>query len=64
MADHQNKYEDYTVEDYFTEISEDSKVVRINLICENGKKLPFKAKFKEFTVIKCLHILIQISLTL
>jgi len=33
-------YEDYTVEDYFTEISDDAKVVRINLTLKNGKKEP------------------------
>jgi hypothetical protein len=36
----QNKYEDYSVEDYFTEISDNAKVVRINLTLKNGKKEP------------------------
>ncbi len=50
MADHQNKYEDYTVEDYFTEISDDAKVVRINLKCENGKKFPSSCQWFDYKV--------------
>ena len=42
MADHQKTY---AVEDYFTEISEDAKVVRINLKCENGKKFPISCQW-------------------
>lgn len=45
MPNPTNTYEEYKVEDYFDEIHDDAKVVRINLKFENGKKFPISCQW-------------------